>query len=451
MVGAMETRPELATAGGTEVLRAELFAELRTARARTDAMFALLQPDGYYERAIAERHRLIFYLGHLEVFDWNLLVRDCLGRPSIHREWEQLFAFGIDPLGGTLPADRPEDWPAIAAVREFGHSLRADVDRRLAEAPLRDWLAGGWAWRIAIEHREMHAETLAYLLHQLPHACKVPGPVPDPGGAAVPVRDLVSIPAGRARLGRSRRAHPHDAWDNEYEVHEVEVPAFAIERHAVTNADWLEFVDAGGYDDPELWSETDWQWRQRAAITRPATWTGERRALQQRTMFGALPLPMAWPVYVSHAEANAYARFRGLRLPSEAEWHRAALGTADGTTRRHPWGDAAPCPGHHGNFGFAGWDPVAVDAHPHGASAFGVHGLLGNGWQWTSTVFAPLPGFEPLPFYRGYSADFFDGRHFVMKGGSAVTAERLLRASFRNWFQPHYQHVFATLRCARDA
>ncbi|MBL8727539.1 MAG: SUMF1/EgtB/PvdO family nonheme iron enzyme [Planctomycetes bacterium] len=448
----METRRHPAPAEiGAEALRSRLFAELRAARARTDAVFAMLRPEGFYARAIAERHRLIFYLGHLEVFDWNLLVRDCLGRPSRHREWEQLFAFGIDPVDGELPTDAPEDWPTIADVRAFGDERRADVDRALAQAPLRDWLADGWAWHMAIEHRAMHAETLAYLVHRLPLQHLLPGPVPQDPRTPAPAHELVAIPAGCARLGRSRAQHPHDGWDNEYDAHDVEVPAFHIERHAVTNADWLEFVDAGGYEDPELWHDADWAWRQRAGIDRPAGWSGDRRALQLRTMFGTVPLPMAWPVYVSHAEASAFARFRGLRLPSEAEWHRAALGTAAGTQREYPWGDAAPRPGHHGNFGFASWDPVAVDAHPHGQSAFGVHGLCGNGWQWTSTVFAPFAGFEPLPFYRGYSADFFDGRHFVMKGGSAVTATRFLRRSFRNWFQPHYQHVFAGFRCARDA
>jgi ergothioneine biosynthesis protein EgtB len=448
----METnRSPSPAVAGSEDLRARLFAELRSARQRTDAVFALLRPEGYFERAIAERHRLIFYLGHLEVFDWNLLVRDCLGRPSRNAKWEQLFAFGIDPVDGELPADGPEDWPTIAEVRAYGAELRADVDRGLLRAPLQDWLAGGWAWQMAIEHRAMHAETLAYLLYRLPLEHKRPGPVPQHTRGPAPARELVSIPAGRARLGLSRADVPHDGWDNEYEAHDVHVPAFQIERHAVSNADWLEFVDAGGYDDPELWSETGWAWRQQAGIERPAGWSGERRALQLRTMFGAVPLPMAWPVYVSHAEAMAFARFRGLRLPTEAEWHRAALGAPDAGERLYPWGDAAPVPGHHGNFGFASWDPTAVDAHPDGQSAFGVHGLMGNGWQWTGTVFAPFAGFEPLPFYRGYSADFFDGQHVVMKGASAVTSPRFLRPSFRNWFQPHYQHVFAAFRCARDA
>lgn len=448
----METRRHRVPSDlGTEELRNDLFAELRAARERTDAVFALLQPDGFFARAIAERHRLIFYLGHLEVFDWNLLVRDCLRRPPRHPQWEQLFAFGIDPVDGGLPTDRAEDWPGVADVRAFGDELRADVDRELAHAPLRDWLAGGWAWRLAIEHRAMHAETLSYLLYRLPLQHKLRRPVPQHTASAAPTRGLVTIPAGTARLGRSRAEHPHDGWDNEYDAHAVEVPAFQIENYAVTNADWLEFVDAGGYDDPELWGQTGWAWRQEAGIERPAGWSGGRRALQVATMFGAVPLPMAWPVYVSHVEAMAYARFRGLRLPSEAEWHRAALGTPAGNEREYPWGDEAPRPGLHGNFGFASFDPTAVDAHPQGQSAFGVHGMTGNGWQWTSTVFAPFAGFQPLPFYRGYSADFFDGKHFVMKGGSAVTAPSLLRRSFRNWFQPRYQHVFATFRCARDA
>ena len=166
-------------------------------------------------------------------------------------------------------------------------------------------------------------------------------------------------------------------------------------------------------------------------------------------MFERVPLPLDWPVYVSHAEAAAFARWAGRSLPTEAQWHRAAYGTPDGGERIYPWGDAPPDP-TRGNFNFAAWDPQPVTAHPAGASAFGVQDLLGNGWEWTSTPFAPFPGFQPFPFYPGYSADFFDGRHFVMKGGSARTAECLLRRPFRNWFQPRYPYVYATFRCVED-
>jgi len=153
---------------------------------------------------------------------------------------------------------------------------------------------------------------------------------------------------------------------------------------------------------------------------------------------------------VSFAEANAYARWRGSRLPSEAEFQRAAYGTPGGAERPHPWGDASPAE-EHGAFDFTGWDPQPAGSHPRGASAWGAEDLVGNGWEWTSSPFAPFPGFVPLPSYPEYSADFFDEEHFVMKGASPATDRALLRSSFRNWFRPRYPYVYATFRCARDA
>ncbi len=163
-------------------------------------------------------------------------------------------------------------------------------------------------------------------------------------------------------------------------------------------------------------------------------------------MFDDVPLPLDWPVYVSQAEAKAYAKWAGKSLPTEAEWQRAAYATPQGDEQAYPWGNEAPIDSF-GNFDFARWNPVPVNAFPQGRSAFGVQGMLGNGWEWTSTEFAPFPGFEPFPFYRGYSADFFDGKHFVMKGGSARTAACMLRRTFRNWFQAHYQFIYTGFRC----
>jgi formylglycine-generating enzyme required for sulfatase activity len=163
-------------------------------------------------------------------------------------------------------------------------------------------------------------------------------------------------------------------------------------------------------------------------------------------MFDLVPLPLQWPVYVSHAEASAYVRWAGKTLPTEAQWQRAAYGTPQDCEHAYPWGDAPPLPGL-GNFDFRGWDPVPVGAFPQNRSAFGVTGLLGNGWEWTSSLFVPFNGFRPFACYPGYSADFFDGRHYVLKGGSARTASCLLRRSFRNWFQPHYPYVYAGFRC----
>ena len=166
-------------------------------------------------------------------------------------------------------------------------------------------------------------------------------------------------------------------------------------------------------------------------------------------MFGTILLPLSWPVYVSHAEASAYACWAGKQLPTEAEWHRAAYSSPGGTESSYPWGNSPP-DRTHGNFHFESWDAAAVDAHPAGASAFGVFDLLGNGWEWTRTQFAPFPGFRAFSFYPGYSANFFDGKHFVLKGGSPQTDRCMLRRPFRNWFQPHYTYVYATFRCVEE-
>jgi formylglycine-generating enzyme required for sulfatase activity len=166
-------------------------------------------------------------------------------------------------------------------------------------------------------------------------------------------------------------------------------------------------------------------------------------------MFEDLELPLSWPVYVSHAEASAFARWRGRRLPTEAEFHRAAYGTSDGTERSFPSGEAAP-DFTRANFDLFRCDPVPVGTFPTGESFWGVADLLGNGWEWTSTPFSGFPGFQASPLYPRYSADFFDGSHFVMKGGSPATSPEFLRRSFRNWFQAHYPYPYATFRCARD-
>jgi len=260
---------------------------------------------------------------------------------------------------------------------------------------------------------------------------------------------MVKIPVGVATLGLARKEGDTFGWDNEFETHEVTVPEFAIDVHDVTNRQFLEFMRAGGYEDRKFWADSDWEWRTERGIEHPFFWTLRGERWFYRAMFEEIPLPLDWPVYVSHAEAAAFARWVGKELPTEAQFHRAAYGTPGGQERQYPWGDRPPEP-QRANFNFLRWDPAPVGAYPAGTSAFGVADLVGNGWEWTSTVFAPLPGFRAFPFYPGYSADFFDGKHYVIKGGSARTAARLLRRSFRNWFQPHYPYVYATFRGVRN-
>jgi ergothioneine biosynthesis protein EgtB len=430
-------------------LRHQLLDRLSKARANTDQHFSIVKPEALYDRAIPERHRIIFYIGHLEAFDWNLLRERALSLASFHPDFDKLFAFGIDPVGGGLPTDQPSDWPTIDGVKDYVAEARQTLDEAL-EDQLADAQPGHadltLLLQVAIEHRLMHAETLAYMLHQLPADRKIrPNAGPEvtvkPGQS-----DMVRIPAGRVTLGLSRKDPNAFGWDNEFEAHTADVPAFSIDRHMVTNRDFLSFMMAGGYNSERFWSEEDWSWKTAAGVSHPGFWQKHDKAWHQRTMFSEIPLPLDWPVYVSQAEASAYARWAGKTLPTEAQWQRAAYGTPEGDERQYPWG-SEPASAKRGNFDFQRWDPTPVGAFPEGANAFGLADLAGNGWEWTSTPFGPFPGFEPFSFYRGYSADFFDNKHFVMKGGSPRTAASMLRRSFRNWFQSHYPYVYAGFRC----
>jgi iron(II)-dependent oxidoreductase len=440
-----------------------LMQRLADARQRSDDLFAVVQPDSLYARPIAQRHRIIFYIGHLEAFDWNLFHQRVLQLKPFHPEFDRLFAFGIDPVGGGLPTDQPSDWPSIDAVQDYVRKVRALLDEKLTHALLDSDLSTPDGFplttllNVAIEHRLMHAETLAYMLHQLPLDRKKPQTESLSLITPTVVDRSIEIPPGSVTLGLPRGSDAF-GWDNEYEAHTVNLPAFAIDQYKVTNRQYLEFIAAGGYETLSFWVDDDngnndnqdWDWKSRQGVSHPAFWRREGNQWLYRTMFHDVPLPLDWPVYVSHAEAQAYARWAGKSLPTEAEWQRAAYATPDDESlyrRGEEARDAAEPAEHFGNFDFVRWSPVPVNAFPQSQSAFGVHGMLGNGWEWTSSQFAPFPGFEPFPFYRGYSADFFDGKHFVMKGGSARTAACMLRPTFRNWFQAHYQFIYTGFRC----
>ena len=409
--------------------RAKLAAWYRRNRERSAQIFALVNPSAYYSRPIALRHPFAFYEGHLPAFSFLTLNERSLHEEPLDPRLEKLFERGIDP-SSLNDAQRHErsDWPSKEEIEAFGRACDARVYNALANAKIEDdtnpRLVRGQAVYTILEHEPMHHETLMYIIHRLDPAQK--------GRIAQvhhdhepPENDFVHIGAGAATLGADTSEIPF-GWDNEFGRHTTEVPAFAIQRYPVTNADYMEFLEAGG-PAPPFWVAREGEW-------------------YLRTAFDMLPLPQSWPVYATHDQAEAYAAWKGLRLPSEAEYHRAAFGTPEGVERAFPWGSEAP-DSHYGNFDFARYDPEPVDAHPAGASAWAVYDLIGNGWEWTSTPFGPFPGYEAMASYPQYSADFFDGKHFVMKGASPVTARELVRRSFRNWFYGDYPYMYAKFRC----
>jgi iron(II)-dependent oxidoreductase len=428
--------------------RQRALAWYRLNRERSRALFALLDDEAYYSRPISLRHPIVFYEGHLPAFSFNTVVKKGLGGPSIDPALEALFARGIDPdetldSRARQASDRAA-WPPRDVVLQFAE----EADRRMLDAlangdveqaghPLLDRAEAVFA---ILEHEAMHQETLLYMWHRLPFEQKrrPAGYAPRVEGRT-PVHEWIEIPAGTATLGVDRDSIPF-GWDNEFPAFRVDVPRFQLERDDVTNERFLEFVDAGGYDDARWWRPADWEWIKSEGVTHPLFWERPDGRWRWRGMFGLIPLPLAWPVYVSQAEAAAFTRWRDARLPTEAEFMRAAYG--DGSA-----GVAAPTPVV---FDFTGWDPEPAGSHPEDASGFGVRDLIGNGWEWTGTPFAPFPGFKASASYPEYSVDFFDGEHFVMKGASPATARQLVRPSFRNWFRARYPYVYATFRCARD-
>ena len=382
-------------------LSENLGAAWTNARARTDELFELVRPEALYDRPIPERHRIIFYLGHVEAFDWNLIQGHGAGLTSFQPEFDHLFAFGIDPPPGQLPADQPHHWPSVDQVRQYCARVRAALDAVFDTLP--EQLV-----HVAVEHRLMHAETLAYILHNLDYDRKLapPSSTPSLGSDRIPPTQMIAIAARKIQVGMPEGQG--FGWDNEFHARCVEVPAFAISRYKVTNGEYLEFVRQG--------APAPFYWRERAG------------QYFYRGMFAEVPLPLDCPVYVTHQEASTYASWRGLRLPTEAEHQRAAADT-----------------GVSSNVDFRYWDPIPV-TEGEAAGVATPHQMVGNGWEWTSSLFAPFEGFQPMPFYANYSEPFFDGAHYVMKGGSPRTAACMLRPSFRNWFRPAYPYVYATMR-----
>lgn len=419
---------------------------LETARVRT---LALTDLD---ERELTTQHSplmspLVWDLAHIGQQEdlWLLRGGDARRQGLISAQVEKLYDAFEHPRATRVSL------PLMTSREARGYlgEVRSRVLDGLERAPEEQLFGYG----MVEQHEQQHVETML-ATHQLRDGEPLLGTgAPLPAGREVPAarrEDAVLVPAGPFRLGVDGTEEPF-SLDNERPAHVVDLPAFRIARVPVTNAQWREFMAAGGYDDPAWWSERGWARRCEAGLERPLFWAADG----SRRRFGVVEqVPDDEPVqHVSFFEAEAFATWAGARLPTEQEWEKACTwdpaADSAGRRRRWPWGESDPTPAL-ANLGGAALRPAPVGAYPAGASAYGVEQMIGEVWEWTSSGFEPWPGFTPM-LYADYSAPFFGGDYRVLRGGSWAVDGAAVRPSFRNWDHPQRRQIFCGLRLAWDA
>lgn len=428
-----------------EALRTRVADLLAASRARSTAL-----TDAVDEADLVAQHSplmspLVWDLAHIGSQEELWLVRDVGGREPLRPEIDGLYdAFQHSRASRVeLPLLTP------AEARTYVAEVRDKALDALGRSPLggRRLERHGFAFGMIVQHEQQHDETML-ATHQLRVGAPVLHAPAPPAGSPLPTRE-VFVAAGPFEMGTS--VEPW-ALDNERPAHTVDVAAYWIDTAPVTNGAYAEFVDAGGYDDPRWWSEAGWKHRVDAGLVAPQFWERDSSGTWFRTRFG-VPAPVVPDepvVHVCFHEAAAYARWAGKRLPTEAEWEKAARhDPASGRTRRYPWGDDEPT-ARHANLGQRHLQPAPVGAYPQGASPLGVHQLVGDVWEWLDSGFTPYPGYETFP-YPEYSEVFFGGDYRMLRGGSFGTDPSALRSTFRNWDHPIRRQIFSGFRCARDA
>jgi gamma-glutamyl hercynylcysteine S-oxide synthase len=430
----------------TAHLRDFVAGELDRARARSTALTESVDDGDLVRQHSPLMSPLVWDLAHIGNQEELWLVRDVGGREPVRHDIDELYDAFKHPR-----RDRPS-LPLLgpAEARRYVATVRDKALDVLDHARLDDGrplLAEGFAFGMIVQHEQQHDETML-ATHQLRAGAPVLSAPPPPPAATAAVTGEVLIPGGRFTMGTDTEAW---ALDNERPAHQVSVPSFHLDRAPVTNGQYAAFLDAGGYDDPRWWSPAGWRHRRTAGLTAPQHWRrdGDGWAVVQ---FGreSRIVDDEPVVHVCFYEAEAYAAWAGKRLPTEAEWEKAARhDPATGRSRRYPWGDEAPEP-RHANLGQRHLRPAPVGAYPDGVSPSGVHQLIGDVWEWTSSDFAGYPGFSAYP-YREYSEVFFGPEYKVLRGGSFGTDRSACRGTFRNWDYPVRRQIFAGFRCARDA
>ncbi|MEU4240664.1 ergothioneine biosynthesis protein EgtB [Actinoplanes sp. NPDC026619] len=428
----------------TNRLRDLVATELGRARDRTTLLTETVDDGDLIRQHSPLMSPLVWDLAHVGNQEELWLVRDVGGREPVRRDIDELYdAFKH------ARRDRPQ-LPLLepGEARKYVATVRDKVLDVLDHAPLEGarLVERAFAFGMIVQHEQQHDETML-ATHQLRTGVPVLA-APPPPAAAARVGGEVLIPGGQFDMGTSTEAW---ALDNERPAHRVDVQAFYIDRAPVTNGAYAAFIDAGGYDDPRWWTPAGWDHRQAAGLFAPQHWVRDG-AGWAHTRFGRTSpiVPDEPVVHVCWYEAAAYAAWAGRRLPTEAEWEKAARwDPATGRSRRYPWGDETPT-AEHANLGQRHLQPAPVGAYPAGASPLGVHQLIGDVWEWVSTDFHGYPGFAPFP-YREYSEVFFGPDYKVLRGGSFGTDQAAVRGTFRNWDYPIRRQIFSGFRCARDA
>lgn len=362
-------------------------------------------------------------------------------------KYHQMFQRGMDPDVVDPSICHPHSevlssWPPYEDIIEYKKRVRDEVLKRI-ETSNKDEQK---VFYMILEHEFMHQETLMYMLIHL-NDIKCQWPNKRITNTDINIKkEKVFIEGGKVILGKNEDSK--FAWDNEIPQREYTVNSFLMDNLNVTIGEFLEFVLEGHYNDEKNWTEDNWKWKQSINLQHPILWKKINGSFYIKTLEGIKPIEetLKWPVLVSYAEASAYAKWKYAFIPNEMEYQRAVYTTKDGTVRKYPWGDEEPIPGVHGNFGWINPLCSPVGSYPQGISGWGILDAIGDAWEWTSTVFDKHEGFSPSPLYPGYSADFFDGKHCVLKGGSFVTDTMLIRSTFRNWYQEKYLYMFAKFR-----
>jgi len=416
---------------------------LLDARTRTLELVSGLTDEQLLGPRLATVNPLRWELGHVAWFQEKWALRHQWGEPPIRRDGDELY--DSSRVAHDTRWDLP--LPTMEETRAFAGQVLGRILDRIATRTLS--AEAVYFYRLALFHEDMHDEAFCYARQTLSYAePRFAGATEPPAGGSGPHRGDVDVPGGTFVLGATPET-PF-VFDNEKWAHEVRLAPFRIARAPVTNDEFAEFVEAGGYRCERHWTEEGWRWCRAAGAVRPVYWEpAGGGGFCRRRYDRIVPLAAHAPaIHVNAFEAEAYCRWAGRRLPTEAEWELAASGCPDhGRKRLFPWGDLPPT-AERANLDGGRGDCADVGALAAGDSPFGCRQMVGNVWEWTATRFLPYPGFVADP-YQEYSVPWFASPHRVLRGGCWATRGRLIRNSWRNFYEPHRRDVFAGFRtCA---